>query len=109
MRVRFLNRNGEVNGLASPATEDAEPSGERGLKFHVPLSRIMHPLEYRVSAGGNSSDTYKVQVLYLTENPQKNAIIDRGKWNWIVPIALMGFGVLCLWLAWYTRQQGKKV
>jgi len=67
-QISFLTRQADEEGSEwEPellATEDAEPAGERGLKFHVPLSRIMHPLEYRVSAGGNSSETYKVQVLY---------------------------------------------
>jgi hypothetical protein len=67
-QISFLTRQLDEEGSEwEPellAAEDAESAGERGLKFHVPLSRIMHPLEYRVSAGGNSSDTYKVQVLY---------------------------------------------
>lgn len=67
-QITFLTRQAGEEGSeweTEPlATEDAEPAGERGLKFNVPLQRIMHPLEYRISAGGNSSETYKVQVLY---------------------------------------------
>lgn len=43
--------------------EPASP-GEQQVKFVVPLTRVREPLEYRVSAGSATSDTYQVKVLY---------------------------------------------
>ncbi|MGH7138181.1 MAG: DUF4175 family protein, partial [Pirellulales bacterium] len=34
------------------------------LAFQVPLARLRHPLEYRVSAGSATSETYRVDVRY---------------------------------------------
>src|SRR5204863_2223156 len=67
-QISFLTRPIDEEGAEwepQPlAVADGEPAGERGLKFHVPLVRIMHPLEYRVSVGGSASETYQVKVLY---------------------------------------------
>lgn len=47
-----------------PANDPAQVQGDPQLKFVVPLSRVREPLEYRVTAGSASSDTFRVDVLY---------------------------------------------
>ena len=46
------------------STESATSAGERQVAFDVPLERIRHPLEYRVTAGSAESETYSIKVLY---------------------------------------------
>ncbi len=52
--------------------DDAISQEDRLLAFDVPLDRVRHPLEYRVTAGTTHSDTYRVNVLY----PLKSARLE---------------------------------
>lgn len=54
---------------------------------------------FRDSMGSNPPSYHTgeaVTVLYLSDNPEESAAIDRGIFNWIVPGLLGGFGVLLL-------------
>jgi hypothetical protein len=80
--------------------------GERGSKgtmyhaiarFHDAAGRTV---EFRDAVGastpiGRTGDS--VAVLYMASNPV-NAIIDRGLWNWLVPVLCTGGGLFVLFL-----------
>src|SRR5207302_369367 len=65
--VTFSSRRADEDGSNwREESLSAKPSREqngRQWEFEVPLDRIRHPLEYRVSAGSVSTDTYRVDVL----------------------------------------------
>ncbi|HZN33463.1 MAG TPA: DUF4175 family protein [Pirellulaceae bacterium] len=44
--------------------DDAEKTGEQQWRYSIPLDRIRHPLEYRVSAGSAKTETFRVAVRY---------------------------------------------
>jgi hypothetical protein len=60
---RFDDNEDEWREQVLP-TSSGKDAGLRRLAFNVPLTRVRHPLEYRVSAGSASSDTYRVGVRY---------------------------------------------
>jgi hypothetical protein len=45
-------------------TSSGTDAGVRRLAFAVPLAKLRHPLQYRVSAGSATSETYRVDVRY---------------------------------------------
>jgi hypothetical protein len=44
--------------------DEGNQLSDRQWEFTVPLERVRHPLEYRVTAGSAASETYRVHVLY---------------------------------------------
>jgi Protein of unknown function (DUF3592) len=60
------------------------------------------PIEFKDSLGSNPPSHRrgdKVIVLYLADNPQQGAIIDRGVWgNWAIPALLFLAAAFVLWL-----------
>ncbi|HEV3005341.1 MAG TPA: hypothetical protein VGX78_12820, partial [Pirellulales bacterium] len=57
-------------------TSSGKDAGLRRLAFDVPLARLRHPLEYRVSAGSATSDTYRVNVRYPLKIVKMQAAIQ---------------------------------
>src|SRR5205085_5322114 len=59
-------------------------------------------VEFKDSIGGNPPSYRvgdRVTVLYLADNPRKQAIIDRGMfWNWAIPVLLLLGAGLLFWL-----------
>lgn len=80
-----------------------EPSsGSGSTTYHAVVAFSPDKLgliEFKDSMGSNPP-AYRideqVKVLYLKDNPQKSAVIDRGLWNWLVPSLLGIGGALCL-------------
>ncbi|HEV3024379.1 MAG TPA: DUF4175 family protein, partial [Pirellulales bacterium] len=58
------------------AASSGKEAGVRRLAFDVPLARLRHPLEYRVSAGSATSDTYRVGVRYPLKIVSMQASIE---------------------------------
>ncbi|HWB11416.1 MAG TPA: DUF4175 family protein [Pirellulales bacterium] len=58
------------------STSSGKEAGVRRLAFDVPLTRLRHPLEYRVSAGSAASDTYRVGVRYPLKIVKMQATIE---------------------------------
>jgi len=60
-------------------------------------------VEFRDGLGSNPPSYRqgdKITVLYLPSSPERNAIIDRGRfWNWLVPALLFAFAALMAWMA----------
>lgn len=56
---------------------------------------------------GSSPPAYRegdtVTVLYSAASPEDTAIIDRGRWNWLGPLALCSFGTLLTLVALRAR------
>ncbi|OYV80824.1 MAG: hypothetical protein B7Z73_18870, partial [Planctomycetia bacterium 21-64-5] len=57
-------------------TSSGKDAGLRRLAFDVPLARLRHPLEYRVSAGSAVSDTYHITVRYPLKIVKMQATIQ---------------------------------
>ncbi len=57
-------------------TSSGKEAGVRRLTFDVPLARLHHPLEYRVSAGSATSDTYRVGIRYPLKILKMQAAIE---------------------------------
>jgi hypothetical protein len=54
-------------------------------------------VEFRDGTGRNPPayrEGDEVTVLYLTQSPERSAMIDRKGWNWLGPVALCLFGTL---------------
>jgi hypothetical protein len=69
-------------------------------------------IEFKDSVGSNPPSYHvgdTVTVLYLANDPQKQAIIDRGVWNWILPGILLAFAVLLAWVVAAMRRSGESV
>ncbi len=72
-------------------------------------------VKFKDSVGSNPPSHHEgdiVTVLYLAGSPQKDAIIDRGIWNWAAPAALLLFAVLLGWVVsamWRTDKEAEKV
>lgn len=88
-------RNEESN------SSDSSPSYHAVVEF---TDQSGNRVTYRDSVG-TSPPTYstgdKVHVLYAPGDA-KNAMIDRGVWNWFVPLAIATFGALLLSIGAYS-------
>lgn len=59
-------------------------------------------VEFKDSIGSNPPSYRtgdKVTVLYLAGNPQRQAIIDRGFWNWAIPALLLFGAAFVAWIS----------
>ena len=91
-------------------------SSSNGSTSYYPIVRYRTQngvsVEFKDSVGSNPPSYHagdKVTVLYLADNPSKQAIIDRGKfWNWSIPVLLFVGAGLLLWLFAYMRRSGKR-
>lgn len=78
-----------------------EESRSNNSTSYYPVVRfennLGHSVEFKDRAG-SSPPLYrsgeKVQVLYLEDNPKGSAAIDKGIFNWGIPLALLLFGTL---------------
>jgi hypothetical protein len=94
----------EKNGLHSMGmvTRLESSSGSDSTTYHAVVAFSPNKLgliEFKDSLGSNPPayrNGEQVKVLYLKDNPQKSAVIDRGLWNWLVPSLLGIGGALCL-------------
>ena len=87
----------ETAGVRAPGEVvrlNAEESSDSTSYYPVVRYRTQanETVEFKDSIGSNppsyrSGD--KVTVLYLAANPQRQAIIDRGFWNWAIPAILL--------------------
>ena len=106
-------------------TYELMTAGQRGAGTVVALESVSsgdsstyHPVvrftdgagevrQFRDSAGSNPP-SYRsgesVKVLYLAENPQKTATIDRGVWNWLAPGLLVTFGAVLVLAGFRSRR-----
>jgi len=99
--VRHLTENG-LHTEATVTSLESSSNSKRSSSLHPVLTfQDMNgkTFTFHSGYGGNLFD-YKVgdktQILYLAENPQGSAEIDLGPLNWIIPIALWIFAILCL-------------
>lgn len=63
-------------------------------------------VEFRDGTGSNPSRYREgdvVTVLYLPGSPEDTAMIDRGRWNWLGPVALCLFGTILSLVALRAR------
>jgi hypothetical protein len=93
----------ETQGLRAPGSvvrlEESRDSD--GSTYH-PIVRFGAGggMEFRDSMGSNPPvyrEGEDVTVLYLAEDPEKSAVIDRGAWNWAVPGGLAAAGLVFLY------------
>jgi len=97
-----LRAQGQVVSLKSEYSSGS--SG--GSTIYYPIVRYRTgtnvPVEFKDSIGSNPPSYRagdKVTVLYLADNPSKQAIIDRGVfWNWAIPVLLFIAAGLLFWL-----------
>ncbi len=78
--------SGSDNDTYRAIVEATLPNGET-LLFHDKVST--KPALYHVGE--------QVVVLYLADDPIRSAVIDRGKWKWLVPFLLLVIGGGLLW------------
>jgi hypothetical protein len=77
---------------------------------YYPVVRFATPegatVQFRDSAGSNPPAYHEgdvVVVLYLRGSPEQSAIIDKGWWNWLPPVALCVFGAILTSVALRVR------
>jgi hypothetical protein len=95
-----VRAQGEVVRLKSEHS-----SGNHGYVYY-PVVRFRAAsnarVEFKDSIGSNPPAYRvgdKVTVLYLADNPSRDAIIDRGPfWNWLIPAVLIVGAALLFWL-----------
>jgi hypothetical protein len=56
--------------------DEASRTADREVSLEMPLDRIRHPLEYRVSAASTESELYRVAVLYPLKIVRQQAAIQ---------------------------------
>jgi hypothetical protein len=75
-KTRRLDEDEDAWREESLPTSSGTEAGLRRLAFEVPLARLRHPLEYRVSAGSATSDTYRVNIRYPLKIVKMQAAIQ---------------------------------
>jgi hypothetical protein len=94
-----LRASGEVVRLKEEST-----SGDHSSYYPIVQYRTERNVrvEFKDSVGSNPPSHRpgeKVSVLYLADNPQSDAIIDRGLWlNWAIPVILWLAAGFVAWL-----------
>jgi hypothetical protein len=95
-----LRAQGEVVRL-----KEEYSSGDHGGHYsYYPVVRVRLSqnsyFEFKDATGSNPPSYRrgdKVTVLYLAENPQRSAMIDRGPfWNWVIPVVIFAFAALLI-------------
>jgi hypothetical protein len=93
-----LRATGQVVRLYESEDQDGHSSYYPIVRYSTEKNLMV---EFKDSIGGNPPTRRpgdKVTVLYLADNPERDAIIDRGRWwNWAIP-AILTFGAA--FLAW---------
>jgi hypothetical protein len=96
----------EAHGLRAPGKviRLQEEHGSKSSSYY-PVVRYTtkknYTIEFKDNVGSNPPSHHtgdEVTVLYLPEHPQKEAIIDRGIWNWLAPGILLVFAALLSWV-----------
>jgi hypothetical protein len=77
-------------------TADGKDLGDHRLAFELPLDRIRHPLEYRVSAGSAISDTYQVAVLYPLKLRRIETTITSPQYTRLPQLTVVGSSIAAL-------------
>jgi hypothetical protein len=76
--------------------ENAEQLREHELVFLVPLDRIKHPLEYRVSAGSSETEAYQIDVLYPLKVVQIQTTVQPPEYTGIGELVIEGGNISAL-------------
>jgi len=115
-KIRLL----ETKGLRAPGTvvrlQSEYNSGSHGGGYTyypvVDYTTADHvSVEFKDSIGSNPPGHHpgdSVTVLYLADKPQKEAIIDRGLMNWLVPVIFILLGMIMAWAARATLRANEK-
>lgn len=108
-----LRAEGQVVGLKEQYSSSSHGGGSYTYYPIVDYQTADNQrIEFKDNVGSNPPSHHvgdKVTVLYLAGNPQKEAIIDRGYWNWLLPVILIGVAALLLWfMRWIMAQSEKK-
>ncbi len=94
----------EQNGVRVAGTVVAlERSGAGEDETYYPVVRFSSyegaAYQFKDRTGSNPP-SYRpgadVGILYLAADPQQSALIDRGIWNWLLPILLSGLGLAAI-------------
>jgi hypothetical protein len=97
----------EAAGLRAPGqvVRLIEEESSDSASYHPVVRYRTHAnetVEFKDSIGSNPPSYRtgdKVTVLYLAGNPQRQAIIDRGFWNWAIPALLLFGAAFVAWIS----------
>ncbi len=99
LELAGLRAQGEVVRL-----KEESSSGNGGHYSYYPIVRVRLSknsyFEFKDSVGSNPPSYRRgdtVSVLYLAEDPQRSAMIDRGTyWNWAIPLVIFLFAAIVI-------------
>jgi len=107
-----LRAQGQVVRMQEQYSSDSHGGGGYVYYAIVDYETADHRhIEFKDNVGTNPPSHQagdKVTVLYLASDPQKEAIIDRGYWNWFVPALLIVIAAVLLWLIRVILAQNEK-
>ncbi len=103
-----LRAQGEVVRLKQESSNGGHSSYYPVVRVHLSSNTYF---EFKDSVGSNPPGYRRgdqVTVLYLADDPQRSAMIDRGVyWNWAIPVVIFAFAgtlVLILLGMWRSRR-----
>jgi Protein of unknown function (DUF3592) len=105
--ISFLQSHGR---RAQGAVVGLELEATLHSSSYYPVVRFVTPdgavVQFRDSSGSNPPSYHEgepVSVLYLHDSPEQSAMIDRGWWNWLAPVALCLVGTILALVALRVR------